>query len=67
MHMMDTPDKPAASRRITSLEEHIVKYDFAQMRKEAQSEFDASLSTRELIDQESIAKIFSMEKDDERN
>lgn len=64
---MDTPDKPAPARRITSLEEHIVKYDFAQMRMEAQSEFDASLSTRELIDQESIAKIFSQSKDDERN
>ncbi len=64
---MDTPDNNAQKRRITSLEEHIVKYDFAQMRAEAQSEFDASLSTRELIDQESIAKIFSLDKDDERN
>ncbi len=52
---------------MTSLDEHILKYDFAQMRREAQTEFDASLSTRELIDQESIAKIFQVNKDDERN
>ena len=52
---------------MTSLDEHIIKYDFAKMRREAQTEFDASLSTRELIDQESISKIFTMHKDDERN
>ena len=34
---------------------------------EAQVEFDASLSSRELIDQDSIAKIFRKGKDDERN
>lgn len=64
---MDTPNHPKPERRITSLDEHIIKYDYAQMRREAQSEFDASLSTRELIDQESIAKIFQLNKDDERN
>ncbi len=64
---MDTSNPPKSERRITSLDEHIIKYDYAQMRREAQSEFDASLSTRELIDQESIAKIFQLNKDDERN
>ncbi len=64
---MDTSNPPKSERRITSLDEHIIKYDYTQMRREAQSEFDASLSTRELIDQESIAKIFQLNKDDERN
>ena len=64
---MDTHNSPKPERRMTSLDEHILKYDFAQMRREAQTEFDASLSTRELIDQESIAKIFQVNKDDERN
>jgi hypothetical protein len=64
---MDTDNPQKTERRITSLDEHIIKYDFAQMRREAQSEFDASLSTRELIDQDSIARIFNQTKDDERN
>ena len=64
---MDTGNPQKTERRITSLDEHIIKYDYAQMRREAQSEFDASLSTRELIDQDSIAKIFNQCKDDERN
>lgn len=64
---MDTQDPQKAERRNTSLDEHIIKYDFVKMRREAQSEFDASLSTRELIDQDSIAKIFQIGKDDERN
>lgn len=64
---MDTPNPSKIERRMTSLDEHIVKYDCAQMRKEAQTEFDASLSTRELIDQESISRIFTAQKLDERN
>ncbi len=64
---MDTTNPQKVERRITSLDEHIVKYDFAQLRQEAQSEFDASLSTRELIDQDSIAKIFKVKRDDESN
>jgi hypothetical protein len=64
---MDTDNPQKTERRSTSLDEHIIKYDYAQMRREAQSEFDASLSTRELIDQDSIARIFNQTKDDERN
>lgn len=37
------------------------------MRLDAQVEFDSSLSSRELIDQDSIAKIFDLNKDDARN
>ena len=64
---MDTPETPSSEPQILSLDDHILKYDYADMRAQAQSEFDASLSSRELIDQDSIAKIFKLDKNDERN
>lgn len=67
---MDTPqDTPEEPKRIQSLDDHILRYDLVQMLADAQSEFDSSLSSRELIDQDSIAKMFNLgdPKDDERN
>lgn len=64
---MDIPQPQKHKPQILSLDDHILKYDFAQMRLDAQVEFDSSLSSRELIDQDSIAKIFDLNKDDARN
>ncbi len=64
---MDTPGTPSSQPKTLSLDDHILKYDYSEMRSQAESEFDASLSSRELIDQDSIAKIFKLDKDDERN
>ncbi len=67
---MDThQDSPAEPKSIQSLDDHILRYDYVQMLAEAQSEFDSALSSRELIDQSSIAKLFALDglKDDERN
>lgn len=52
-----------------SLDDHILRYDYSAMLADAQSEFDSALSSRELIDQSSIAKLFKMDRknDNERN
>lgn len=64
---MDLSEKKPKTKHIESLDDHILRYHYAEIRAEAQSEFDASLSSRELIDQDSIAKIFKRGEDDERN
>lgn len=64
---MDLPEQKPKTRHIESLDDHILRYHYAEMRAEAQAEFDASLSSRELLDQDSIARIFRKGKDDERN
>lgn len=64
---MDLSEKNPKTKHIESLDDHILRYHYAEMLVEAQVEFDASLTSRELIDQDSIAKIFRKGKDDERN
>jgi hypothetical protein len=62
-------DPPIEKKRIHSLNDHILKYDLVEMLADAQTEFDSALSSGELIDQNSIAKMFNLDdpKDDERN
>ncbi len=47
-----------------SLEDQVIKYDMNRMLTEAQEEFDAAISSRDLIDQESIGKFFNLKGDD---
>ena len=47
-----------------SLEDQVIKYDMKRMLAEAQEEFDAAISSRDLIDQESIGKFFNLKGDD---
>ncbi|MGK0239716.1 MAG: hypothetical protein ACI92G_003195 [Candidatus Pelagisphaera sp.] len=64
-HKDQTPPKSAS----LSLDDHIIKYDMGKMLENARTEFDSALASRELIDQNSIAKFFKLEphSNDERN
>ena len=64
-----SPDTPPEKKATQSLDDHILRYDFDEMLADAESEFDSALSTRELIDQSSIAKLFNIDgkNDHERN
>ncbi len=67
---MELPqESPKGSQASVSLDDHILRYDYSAMLADAQSEFDSALSSRELIDQSSIAKLFKMDRknDNERN
>jgi len=58
---MDSPDDPPPAT--PSLEDQIVKYDLRQLLKEAEQEFDASLASGELVDQETIGQFFKLQPD----
>jgi len=64
-HQNQTPQASAS----LSLDDHIIRYDMGKMLKEARTEFDSALASRELIDQNSIAKFFKLEphSNDEKN
>lgn len=64
-HKDQTPPKSPS----LSLDDHIIKYDMGKMLENARAEFDSALASRELIDQNSIAKFFKLEphSNDERN
>ncbi len=67
---MDThSESPPEKKRNQSLDDHIMRYNFADLLEDAKAEFDSALSSRELIDQNSIAKIFKLDpdQDNERN
>lgn len=62
-------EPPSENKASQSLDDHILRYDYSKMLADAQSEFDSALSSRELIDQGSIAKLFNLDdkNDDARN
>jgi len=61
---MDTHSQPAkpAPKRIRGLEDQVVKYDLKAMIAEAQTEFDAAISRRDLIDQKAISQMFNLKE-----
>lgn len=67
MDTIENQTSPKASSQ--SLDNHIIRYDMGKMLEDARTEFDSALASRELIDQNSIAKFFNLEADnsDERN
>lgn len=60
------PQEPTQSN--PSLEDQIVKYDMREMLHEAEQEFDSSLASGELVDQETIGRFFKLQPNsDARN
>ena len=60
---METPQQsPEPPPTFASLADRTVKYDLRVMLKEAQAEFDASIASRDLIDQKSIQQIFNLKE-----
>jgi len=51
-----------------SLESRVIKYDLQSLKEEAEGEFDTSITSKELVDQEFIGQIFKIGgESDERN
>lgn len=61
---MDTDSQPAkpAQKKVRGLEDQVVKYDLKAMIAEAQAEFDAAISRRDLIDQSAISQMFNLKE-----
>ena len=56
------------SEKSKSLESRVIKYDLEALKSEAESEFDTTATSKELVDQEFIGQIFKLEGgSDERN
>ncbi len=62
--MEEDPTQNASSATKKSLDDQVIKYDLQTMLAEAQVEFDSCISSRDLIDQESIGKFFNLKGDD---
>ena len=60
---MESPNENTTQTPVfTSLADRTVKYDLQVMLKEAQIEFDASIASRDLIDQRAIGQIFNLKE-----
>ena len=56
------------SEKSKSLESRVIKYDLEALKSEAEGEFDTTVTSKELVDQEFIGQIFKLKgNSDERN
>ncbi len=58
---MEHSNETSDTTTVTSLSDLVVRYDMAKMILEANSEFEAVATSRELIDQKAIGNFFNLD------